>query len=440
MNAIEVATAATADIPRVFTACAEWGACMVFVLLVNRRMRWLGTAVVAVVALLALVGVQMWAGTLPLSLWIFGMLAAALTMFVIVLISLKVTATTAGYVAARAFVLAELTASVHWQLERFYLAAAPQLVRTTVLVVVYGSVFAIAWWAERRHLPRGVEFEVGVGELVSALAIAAVTFGISNLSFINANTPFSGRLGTEVFYIRTLVDLCGYIALYGQHEVRRSLQARREADAMARLLTSQHDQYEMSRRAIDEVNRKYHDMKHHLDAIRAEQDPQSRMLILNELELSIQDYGASIRTGNLVLDAVLMGKQLYARENGIEMTSVADGRLLNELSPLDLTAIVGNALDNAFEATLRVADAEERLVKFSLFARNDFVMISVENTFDGVVSRRDGRIVTRKAGDEHGYGLRNIEAAAERYGGSMSLSSTDQWFSLRILLPRAKVL
>nr|WP_243845459.1 ATP-binding protein [Microbacterium halimionae] len=122
------------------------------------------------------------------------------------------------------------------------------------------------------------------------------------------------------------------------------------------------------------------------------------------------------------------------------MTSVADGRLLNELSPLDLTAIVGNALDNAFEATLRVADAEERLVKFSLFARNDFVMISVENTFDGVVSRRDGRIVTRKAGDEHGYGLRNIEAAAERYGGSMSLSSTDQWFSLRILLPRAKVL
>ncbi|MBB2975195.1 signal transduction histidine kinase [Microbacterium endophyticum] len=440
MSVVEVATAATADIPRIFTAVAEWGACMVFMLLVNRRMRWVGTSMVTLLALLALVAVQMWAGSLPLSLWIFGMLAAAFTMFVIVRVSLEVTATTAGYLAARAFVLAELTASVHWQLERFYLDAAPQVVRTSVMLAVYGSVFALAWWAERRHLPRGIEFEVGVGELVSALAIAVATFGISNLSFVNANTPFSGRVGTEVFYIRTLVDLCGYIALYGQLEVRRSLQARREADAMARLLTSQHDQYEMSRRAIDEVNRKYHDMKHHLEAIRAEQDPQSRLLILNELETSIQNYGASIRTGNSVLDAVLMGKQLYARESGIEMTSVADGRLLNALSPLDVTAIVGNALDNAFEATLRVANAEERLVKFSLFARNDFVMISVENTFDGVVARRDGRIVTRKAGDEHGYGLRNIEAAAERYGGSMSLSSTEQWFSLRILLPRAEVL
>ncbi|MBZ4487747.1 GHKL domain-containing protein [Microbacterium sp. cx-55] len=424
-----------ANIPRTYTALAEWGACMVFVLIVARRMPWLATAATMLGGLGALLAVQTIAGLLSVTLWIPGMLAAVATMFVLLLGVLRVTAVTAGYLTARAFVLAELTASIHWQLDRFY-ADAPEAGKAALLVLVYAGVLAAAWFVERRHMPRGTHVDVGVADLVSALAIAGATFGISNLSFVNASTPFSGRLGPEILYIRTLVDLCGFIALYVQHEVRRSLQTRRESEAMARLLTSQHDQYEISRRTIDEVNRKYHDMKHHLDAVRAEQDAQQRLVILDELETSIRDYGAQVRSGNAVLDAVLTGKQMYAREQGIPVVVVADGRLVDFVRPLDLTAIVGNALDNAFEATMRLGEREQRMVKFSLFAHDDFVMLRVENTFDGRVHRRAGRIVTRKEGEGHGYGLRNIEAAAEKYGGSVSLGQDDGWFSLRVLLPR----
>lgn len=428
---------AVADIPRSFTAVAEWGACMVFVLLVARRTRWLATAGMAVAGLAALVLVQEAAGQLSLTLWIPGMLAAVAVMFALLAATLRVSAVTAGYLTARAFVLAELTASVHWQLDRFYLDA-PVAAKTALAIAVYGGVLALAWVAERRHLAGGGRLEVGVADLVSALAIAAATFGISNLSFVNSATPFSGRIGPEILYIRTLVDLCGYIALYVQHEVRRTFQTRREADAMARLLTSQHDQYEISRRAIDEVNRKYHDMKHHLDAIRAERDPQSRMRILDDLEASIRAYGAQVRTGNDVLDAVLTAKLMYAKEHGIHVATVADGRLLAGLRPLDLTAIAGNALDNAFEATGRLPESE-RMVKLSLFAHDDFVMLRVENTFDGHVRRQGDRFVTRKDDEGHGYGLRNIQAAAETYGGSMSVHTDAEWFSLSVLLPREAV-
>ncbi|AOX46332.1 GHKL domain-containing protein [Microbacterium sp. BH-3-3-3] len=424
-----------ANIPRTYTALAEWGACMVFVLIVARRMPWLATAATMLGGLGALLAVQTVAGLLSVTLWIPGMLAAVATMFALLLGVLRVTAVTAGYLTARAFVLAELTASIHWQLDRFY-ADAPDAVKAGLLVLVYAGVLTAAWYVERRHMPRGTHVDVGVPDLVSALAIAGATFGISNLSFVNASTPFSGRLGPEILYIRTLVDLCGFIALYVQHEVRRSLQARRESEAMARLLTSQHDQYEISRRTIDEVNRKYHDMKHHLDAVRAEQDAQQRLVILDELETSIRGYGAQVHSGNAVLDAVLTGKQMYAREQGIPVVVVADGRLVDFVRPLDLTSIVGNALDNAFEATMRLPEQERRMVRFSLFAHDDFVMLRVENTFDGRVSRRAGRIVTRKEGEGHGYGLRNIEAAAEKYGGSVSLGQDDGWFSVRVLLPR----
>lgn len=423
-----------ADIPRSFTAVAEWGACFVFVLIVARRASWWITAAASAAGLLALLVVQEAAGRLSLALWIPGMLAAVLVMFAMLYATLRVSPVTAGYLTARAFVLAELTASINWQLDRFYLDA-PAEVKAAMTVVIYGGMLGLAWLAERRHLVRGEVVEVGYADLVAALSIATATFIISNLSFVTTATPFSGRIGHEILYIRTLVDLCGYIALYVQHEVRRGFQARREADAMARLLTSQHQQYEMSRRTIDEVNRKYHDMKHHLDAIRAEQDPQSRLRILDDLETSIRDYATQVRTGNDVLDAVLTAKLMYAREQSIHVATVADGRLLAGLRPLDITAIAGNALDNAFEATARLPESQ-RMVKFSLFAHDDFVMLRVENTFDGHLRRRDGRILTRKAGEGHGYGLRNIEAAAETYGGSVSVEGGAEWFSLRVLLPR----
>ncbi|GLJ62698.1 MULTISPECIES: sensor histidine kinase [Microbacterium] len=432
----DVVTSELAEIPRLFTALAEWGACVVFIAIVRRRMRWLPTVGVALAGLAALVGLQLWADTLPLALWIPGMLGAALTMFALLFASLRITAVTAGYLTARAFVLAEFVASLHWQLERFYLPDAEGVARAAFLALVYGGVLVLAWLAERRHLTRGAEIEVGWRELVSALAIAAATFGISNLSFANANTPFSSRLGPEIFYIRTLVDLCGYIALYVQHEVRREMQTRRDAEAMSQLLRSQHDQYELSRRAIDEVSRKYHDMKHHLDALRAETDPGLRERMLDDLEESIRDYGAQVRTGNRVVDVVLTGKRLRANEDGVDVSYVADGRLLDFMSPLDVTAVLGNALDNAIEATKRIADADERLVRVALFAQDDFVMLRVENTFDGIVKRSDGRIVSRKREAGHGYGLRNIEAAVERYGGSLSISADERWFSLRALFPR----
>ncbi len=424
-----------ADIPRIYTAIAEWGACVVFVLLVARRRGWVGTTAIALSGLVALIAVQLWAGMLPLALWIPGMLAAATAMFLLLYATLRISAVTAGYLMARAFVLAELTASLHWQLDRFYLAEAGTAPQILVMLLGYALILTLAWSAERRHFRRGDPFAVGWRELVSAIAIAAVTFGISNLSFTNADTAFSGRMGSAILYIRTLVDLCGYIALYAQLEMRRELETRKDAEAMAQLLRSQHEQYEISRRAMDEISRIHHDMAHHLEALRAESEPEVRARMLADLEETVRDSGLQVHSGNRVIDTVLTAKRMRAREDQVEVSYVIDGTLLDFLGPLDVTAVLGNAMDNALEAS-RVLEAGDRLVRVALFAQDDFVMLRVENTFDGVLRRSNGRIVSRKGEPGHGYGLRNIEAAVEKYGGSISITADDGWFSLRMLFPR----
>nr|WP_228067404.1 ATP-binding protein [Microbacterium paludicola] len=433
-----------ADIPRPYTALAEWAACLVFVLILGRRMRWPGTLALAAGALVALLGVQQLAGALPLSLWLPGMLLAAATMFGFLIAAVRIDAVAAGFITARAFMLAELTASLHWQLDAFYFhgaVGAPEALagggaaRILLFVAVYVALPLIAWTAERRHLPRGGRFTATWRDLAAALAIAAATFGISNLSFLTPATPFSGRLGQEVLYIRTLVDLCGCIALYLQQEQRREMEVRRENEAMGALLRGQHDQYRVARRAIEDVDRKYHDMKHHLQAVRAETDADTRQRLLEELEESVSGFGAHLRTGNAVLDAVVTGKQMYAAEHEVTMSVVADGRLLDHLRLLDVTSLVGNALDNAIEATRRLPDRDRRVVRMALFAQDDWIMLRFENTYDGILQCDGEKLLTRK-GDGHGLGLRSIEQTAETYGGSVSIAADDAWFSLRVLLPR----
>lgn len=432
------------DIPRELTGVAEWAACLVYVLLRQQRLRPSRLAALSVVALAVLVGVQVGAGTLPLAWWPAGMAASAACMYAFIYAAARVSVKDAGYFCARALVLAELVAALHWQMHCFFflLGARPDDGGTTtapgaaLLVVVYLAAFAIAYVVESRHFRPSQPLDVTGRDVASAVAIALVTFGMSNLSFLNASTPFSGRLGFEIFYIRTLVDLCGFVALYAQQGQRLQQHAKSELKAIDEILRSQHQQYLQSKRSIERVNRTYHDLKHQVGVIRAEVDPGKQASYLDELEATIKDVDAQSKTGNSVLDVILTTKQLECVERDVDLTCVADGSLLGFMTVMDVSALLGNALDNAIDGASRVEDPQKRLVKMALFARDDLVVMTFENYFDGEVRTEDGEIVTRRSDrDRHGYGLKSIRYTAEKYGGSMTVRTDDDWFVVRLLIP-----
>ena len=65
-------------------------------------------------------------------------------------------------------------------------------------------------------------------------------------------------------------------------------------------------------------------------------------------------------------------------------------------------------------------------------------MIQTNNYFSGSVQMHGGLPLTSKHNRlGHGYGLKNIRALAEKYGGSLSVTNQDQVFILIILLPLA---
>lgn len=429
------------DIPRFVTALAEWLSCVVYISVLPRRLGRVWFGVLLLAGLGAMLVLHEVAGTLPRPFWVLGMLTAFATMFALIALTTRISPRDTGYVAARAFVLAELMASLEWQLRTFYFRTGAEIWSPAAVVLwlfTYAVGLGIAFLLERRHFSAERPPDIGPRTLAIAGSIAAITFALSNLSFVTKQTPFSGTLPAEVFYIRTLVDLCGYIALYAQHEQLRKQRADAELAALNSVVVAQHQQYLQSRDAIDTANRTWHDLKHQLTVIRAELDPQRRSAYLDDLEACVAAYSATYETGNPVLDTILTTKAQYCLANEITFTCMADGSALGRIHPMDLATILGNALDNAIENVQLLADPEQRVVRVTISRVGTFVALQFDNHFDGTLHYEGDQLRTRKTdASRHGLGLKSIRHTANKYGGEVMVTNADNWFKLSVLLPAA---
>lgn len=104
-----------------------------------------------------------------------------------------------------------------------------------------------------------------------------------------------------------------------------------------------------------------------------------------------------------------------------------------------LTILFGNAIDNAIEATSKLADPEQRLIKLALFEQNSFTVVRIENYYDSRLKKdAEGNLRTTKRDDQHrhGFGVKSIRHIAQQYGGEVTIRTDDHWFVLTVLLPR----
>lgn len=427
------------DIPRLYTALAEWLACMVYLVALPRRLRGWRLALCAGAVLAALAAFLVLTDDLPLGFWIPCMAIAVGLMLLLLGVCCRVSLRDAAYYCIQAFVLAEFAASLEWQLDCFLLLdkEAPVWMETALLAAVYLAVFLIMAGLLRRLSAKGGGLNVTWRELGAAAIIGIAVFALSNLSFLAIDTPFSAQYGPEIYNVRTIMDLGGLAILYAHHLQCRDLRVIRELEAVQNVLQKQYQQYQLSRDSIDLINRKYHDLKHQIMVLRAEPDAAQREAYLARMEEEIKTYETQNKTGNQVLDTVLTSKSLYCAQHGIGLTCVADGTLLDFMEVMDLSAVFGNALDNAIECEEQIADPEKRLIHVSVSAQRDFVLIRFENYCECSLHFSEGLPVTTKQDrDFHGYGLKSIRYVAKKYGGTVTARMEKQWFVLQLLLPR----
>lgn len=128
---------------------------------------------------------------------------------------------------------------------------------------------------------------------------------------------------------------------------------------------------------------------------------------------------------------LLIGKYYRARELGLELVFEPGCRLAGLPGMLKISewlSIIGNLLDNAFDAALATEARNQRITFLMMDSANDIV-IEVADTGSGIDPRlRDSlfeRGVSSKPGGERGIGLYLVKTFVEQAGGAITIEDNE---------------
>lgn len=262
--------------------------------------------------------------------------------------------------------------------------------------------------------------------LLFALASTLIVYVVSLWTTMKEQ-PTIGLYFFDFFSCLMLV-----ILLLDLFRIRR---AERDQMIMERLLRQEQEQHEMSRATIDVINRKCHDLRHQIAALRHMGEEEKERSI-RQLEKAVMIYDSFPKSGNPDLDIVLAEKSLLAEQQHVSVRCIVDGSKLTFLDLEDMYSLMGNALDNAIEATSKEENEAKRIVTLYAATKGNLYSIHLENPCARQPLFMDDLPVTSKPDtDYHGFGMRSMRYLCEKYGGALTAGWEDGIFSLDMLFP-----
>lgn len=430
------------DIPRIFTALAEVLACLLVCFPFAKENKPQNrTKFILPLIFIGQIVLQIFAGMVPIFFWFLGMVINVCWMFVTISL-LGVTRTpTRLYLTAKAFIAAELVASVSWHiycLTIFNTDYDTTLTQWILMSILYSLVFIALHIQNKKISLIDLEKFIDNRDVWIAVFTSLSIFVISNIGFIlSGTTQFQDS--TSIFILRTTVNLSGILLLITQEAQQYDRYLREELSSINRMFQLQYKQYQAYRENSELINRKVHDLKHQLYIIRQEADRKKQNQYLDEMTIAIQNFETKIETGNPVLDTILTQKNQYCLQNDINFTCIVQAEHLHFIDVMDISALFGNAMDNAIEAVEKIPDIEKRLITLKVSSRNNFIMIRLDNYDTSNIDLSSNHLPTTSKSnkDYHGIGLKSMDYIVAKYGGSLTLTKEDNWVRLKILLPQS---
>ena len=181
------------------------------------------------------------------------------------------------------------------------------------------------------------------------------------------------------------------------------------------------------------VNAKlFHDLHNHLGALRqllSHEKYEKAMAYLDELQEPIREMADTVWTGDETVDYLINSKAAAATTEGIKLLVEVEFPRHANIRSADLCAILGNLLDNAFEAVRKVKEQQWRSMKLTIRRINQMLVIKVENYFVEPLAVENGSLkTTKKEAGLHGWGLKSAQTAVEKYDGMIRTTCEGDMF------------
>ena len=315
-----------------------------------------------------------------------------------------------------------------------HLGDSDVLLMSTHYWAIAAVVYGVAYATLVRHMEKSGLTRIDDPVLLLA---TVTTFGVNII--LDLIIKDLGVLEIPAHYQAALtviyLCLCAYI-MYSEYEMLYARRLELDVAAIEHMRSADAKQYELSKRNIDAINIKCHDIRHQIRHLK-KSGAMVDQGIFNEIAREVDVYDSAVKSGNGALDTIITEKSLLCERNGITLSCIADGSTLDFMRPADLYSFFGNALENAFEAVERLGDPERRSISLDVRRRGDMAVIHIENYFDGKVHLDEDGLPLTSKGDtvNHGLGTTSMRLIIESYGGTLSVVAKGDTFHLSALVP-----
>ncbi|WP_417088279.1 sensor histidine kinase [Eubacterium maltosivorans] len=294
-----------------------------------------------------------------------------------------------------------------------------------MLLCFYKPIFALM----KKHKFDISTFQQNLFLIVLALFEAILLIYI--MSFIDKTSSgvmlammITGFLGLDTYLIYL------FETISQKYELEREIDLKKQQEEMQNsYYHSIETQYDHSRRLI-------HDMKNHMQTLEElyslGSGVEAKHYAQTILE-SMDTLSGRFKCKNRVLTIIVNDKILKCDEQGIEISTHVEDLDFDFIEPFDITTIFSNLLDNAIEACSKIS-MEKRKIDLRVYQFNEFITISVRNTYNGKLVWDKDNLVSTKGGKHMGLGLKNVKSAVDKYEGTIQRKSDEKHFEVKILM------
>lgn len=178
-------------------------------------------------------------------------------------------------------------------------------------------------------------------------------------------------------------------------------------------------------RLIHDVNKHHRIIKEYLSA----SNTGEALRYIEKIDGTFEKLYSSVNTGNLVIDSIVgTFKDQLDEINCESKLTINIDKNIKIMEDYDLVVVLGNVTDNIIEAVSGSSKEMKPSVEFKLeTTKTAFIFYSKNSVFKAAHKEKDKWY--------HGLGLYNVRDTIEKYGGSMAVNSSGEYYETMIQVP-----
>lgn len=235
----------------------------------------------------------------------------------------------------------------------------------------------------------------------------------------------------------TALIFVNLISILGYEQINKALNEQLKMQALKEKTSSYEKEIEFMDEQIKILRKYKHDEKNHflslMGLVKDGKNTQAIDYINNALEVYVTD-DENIKTKNQIVNSILNYKIITIKQNNICLKQ--DIRI-NETLPIsdyDLSIILGNLIDNAIDAQLKIEE-QKRIIDIKILDEKDKFTIRIDNAFDGNVIQENRELISTKENKaDHGIGIKSIKEVLKKYDGTFKISYDENKFTAYVMV------